>query len=435
MKIRTFSYTLLLLIPLISLAQGQSGPIGWASVDANGQNGTTGGTGGNVVTVTTMADLVTYSGLSADPLIIQIEGMITITPKGRYIDISSNKTIVGIGPDSGISQGGFRVRNSQKNIIFMNLNIQDTFVEGDWDGKDNDFDGIQLTQSAQHVWVHKCTFLRQGDGALDITNGADYITVSHSYFGANNKVSLIGSSDTDTFTDRYKVTMHHNWFDKTTQRHPRVRFGWVHVFNNYYFDMGRYGTEMGYATSNGYGIGVGVNAHIWSEHNYFEKCVNPSQFYDNTANPGFIIDNGSYFVQSGNMVTRPDGLVWDPADYYDYALDPADEIKDIVMANAGAGENATSIADGLQLNSQLELRSFPNPFTEFTTLVFVLPEAGNVSISLFDITGRKIGEIANEHRLAGKNEIRMQRDGLRRGIYLISLEFKGNQITKKLAVH
>lgn len=435
MKIRTFTFTLLFLIPLLTLAQGQLGPIGWASVDANGQKGTTGGAGGNVVTVTTMADLITHSGMSADPLIIHIEGMITITPKGRYIDVSSNKTILGIGPNSGISQGGFRVRNSQKNVIFMNLNIQDTFVEGDWDGKDNDFDGIQITQSAQHVWVHKCTFLRQGDGALDITNGANYITVSHSYFGANNKVSLIGSSDTDSFTDRYKVTMHHNWFDKTTQRHPRVRFGWVHLFNNYYFDMGRYGTEMGYATSNGYGIGVGVNAHIWSEHNFFEKCVNPSQFYDNTANPGYIIDNGSHFVQSGTMVTRPDGLVWDPSDFYDYNLDPADQVKDIVMANAGAGQNTTNIIAGLEFNGTLELANYPNPFIEFTNVIFVLPEAGPVRISLFDITGRKLAEIANEHRLAGKNEIRLQRDGLKRGIYIISLEFKGRQITKKLAIY
>jgi pectate lyase len=308
MKIRTFSCTLLLLIPLLSLAQGQSGPIGWASVDANDQNGTTGGAGGNVVTVTNMADLITYSGMSTDPMIIQVEGMITITPKGRYIDVSSNKTILGIGPDSGISQGGFRVRNSQKNIIFMNLNIQDTFVEGDWDGKENDFDGIQLTQSAHHIWVHKCTFLRQGDGALDITNGADYITVSHSYFGANNKVSLIGSSDTDSFTDRYKVTMHHNWFDKTTQRHPRVRFGWVHVFNNYYFDMGRYGTEMGYATSNGYGIGVGVNAHIWSEHNFLKNVYIPHNFTTTQQTPDTLSTMEATLCKAGPWL--PDLMDW-----------------------------------------------------------------------------------------------------------------------------
>jgi hypothetical protein len=105
------------------------------------------------------------------------------------------------------------------------------------------------------------------------------------------------------------------------------------------------------------------------------------------------------------------------------------------MANAGAGENTTSILAGLELNGTLELANYPNPFTEFTNLIFVLPEAGPVRISLFDITGRKLAEIANEHRLAGKNEIKLQRNGLRRGIYLISLEFKGRLITKKLAIH
>src|SRR5690606_27573447 len=158
-----------------------------------------------------------YSNMTA-PYIIQVQGIITITPKGRHIAVKSNKTIIGNSPGSGVSQGGFSVGSNQKNIIFNNLIISDTYVEGDWDGKEQDWDGIQVKGTCSHIWIHKCTFLRQGDGALDITNGASYITVSYCKFGQNNKASLIGSSDTDEHTDKYKVTMHHNWFNETTQR-------------------------------------------------------------------------------------------------------------------------------------------------------------------------------------------------------------------------
>lgn len=428
-----FAGLLILILPIIVQADIGT-PVGWASVNANGQNGTTGGAGGTVVTVTTMEDLIIYCNMTA-PYIIQINGMITLTPKGRHIAVRSNKTIVGITQGSGISQGGFSVGNDQKNIIFKHLIISDTYVEGDWDGKDQDWDGIQIKGTCHHIWVDHCTFLRQGDGALDITNGANYITVSNSLFAQNNKSSLIGSSDTDTYTDSYKVTMHHNWFNETTQRHPRVRFGMVHLFNNYYYNMGGYGRAMGYSSSNGYGIGIGVSAKIYSERNYFEKVVYPSQFYDNVANPGYLIDIGSYFVESGVMESDPTGIQWNPADFYSYSLDDVQQVKAYVMANAGANPGTTS-APGLPGQDQLfELTNYPNPFRDFTLLSFVLPVDGNVRIQLFDITGKKIRDIANTHYFSGKHEIMLSREGLSRGIYFVTLEINSMKLTRKVIVN
>jgi pectate lyase len=418
------------ILPALILAEIGS-PVGWASVNANGQNGTTGGEGGTVVTVTNMDDLIIYCSMTA-PYVIQVQGMITLSPKGRFIAVRSNKTIVGITQGSGISQGGFSIGNDQKNIIFKHLIISDTFVEGDWDGKDQDWDGIQIKGTCHHIWIDHCTFLRQGDGAVDITNGANYITVSNTIFAQNNKVSLIGSSDTDTYTDRYKVTMHHNWFNETTQRHPRVRFGMVHLFNNYYYNMGGYGREMGYTISNGYGIGIGVSAKIYSEHNYFEKVVYPSQFYDNIEKPGYLIDIGSHFVESGAMAEDPSGIQWDPADYYDYTLDDAELVKAIVIANAGANPGTTNVPDLPELKHQFELTNYPNPFSDFTNLVFVLPEDGNARIMLFDITGRKVREISNKYYYAGTHEVLTTREGINPGVYFVTLEFSGRKLTRKI---
>ncbi len=425
---------LIFFVPGITFSLNNSEPVGWASVNANGQNGTTGGAGGTVVTATNQTELMMHC-LSNETLIIHVEGMITLTPKGRYIEVKSNKTIIGVNPGAGISEGGFRVGNDQKNIIFTNLNIQDTFVEGDWAGITQDWDGIQIKGTCHHIWIHKCTFLRQGDGAVDITNGANYVTVSYSKFGANNKVSLIGNTDSDPFTDRYKVTMHHNWFDRTTQRHPRVRFGWVHVFNNYYYDMGGYGRDMGYAISNGYGIGIGVSAQIWSEQNYFEKCVNPSQFYDNAQLPGYLIDVGSHFVLSGNILTRPEGITWNPADYYTYTPDTADQVKEIVKANAGAEEGTANFISEPDLQGKVSLFSFPNPFAESTNLAFMLPKAGHATLKLYDITGRQVREISNTYHTEGRNEIVLNRGSLEKGIYIFTLEYNEVRLHHRIVIY
>jgi pectate lyase len=433
MKKLTLTYLLIVLISAISYAD--PGPIGWASVNANGQDGTTGGAGGEVVTVDNMVDLFLYCS-STDPYIIQIDGPIIITPKGRHLAVNSNKTIVGITEDAGLVQGGFSVGNDRKNIIFRNLTISDTFVEGDWDGKEQDWDGIQIKGTCHHIWIDHCTFLRQGDGAVDITNGASYITISYSKFGENNKASLIGSSDTDSHTDKYKVTIHHTWFNETTQRHPRVRFGQVHLFNNYYYNMGGYGREMNYAISNGYGIGVGVNAQIYSEHNYFEKCVNPSQFYDNVNQRGYIIDIGSHLVESGNILTRPDGINWDPADHYEYTLDDAELVKEIVTTTAGAGQILTTNSPVALLNGgTLDLQCYPNPLTNSAKIVFDIPVSGTTKIILRDITGRVVREITGSHYLQGRNTIDFDRANLRAGIYLLTMESAKQSITRRIVMN
>lgn len=410
----------------------QTGPIGWASVNANGQDGTTGGAGGTIVTVTNMTDLVTWCN-HPDPYIIQIEGTILITPKGRHIAIKSNKSIIGITGDAGLSQGGFSIGSGQKNIIIQNLTIADTYVVGDWDGKDTDWDGIQIKGTCHHIWIDHCTLLRQGDGAIDITNGADYVTISNTIFGENNKASLIGSSDTDTHTDKYRVTMHHNWFNQTTQRNPRVRFGKVHLFNNYYFNMGGYGREMGYANSNGYGIGIGVSAQIYSENNSFERVVYPAQFYDNATKPGYLIERGSHLVQSGGVTNRPSGITWDPADHYPYTLDDAQLVKDYVMANAGAGL-PTNISNNSPFSKKADIFCFPNPVTSRATLTFQVPATGNVLVTLHDLTGRVVKHISNGQYEQGKHQVILDRSGLNAGIYFITLQSVNQTVSSKVII-
>jgi pectate lyase len=110
------------------------------------------------------------------------------------------------------------------------------------------------------------------DGELDITNASDLVTISWNHFAQHDKVMLIGSSDSATADiGKLRVTLHHDFFDTDVQRMPRVRFGLVHVYNNYYLVN---------AANYSYSWGVGVQSQIYAQNNYFDTVggVAPANF-------------------------------------------------------------------------------------------------------------------------------------------------------------
>jgi pectate lyase len=118
------------------------------------------------------------------------------------------------------------------------------------------------------------------------------------------------------------VTYHHNWFDASTQRHPRVRFGNpVHVFNNYYNN------------NSGYGVASTEGAGVLVEANSFENVEDPFHLGEGSSGPGTLVARNNLLVGSGAGQTG--GSV--ASIPYSYNPDPAANVKSIVTANAGAG--------------------------------------------------------------------------------------------------
>jgi hypothetical protein len=171
-------------------------PVGFASLNANGQNSTTGGEGGQTVTVRTQSDLERYAGAS-EPYIIRVEGTITISPFGKEVKVTSNKTIVGVGSNAMIREGGF-ILDPANNVIIRNLTIRDSYVADDPEGKDQDYDGIQVDNS-HHIWLDHCHFTHMGDGLVDLRETTDYVTVSWCIISNHNKCFGVGWTDNTEF--------------------------------------------------------------------------------------------------------------------------------------------------------------------------------------------------------------------------------------------
>ncbi|MET0341247.1 MAG: pectate lyase [Polyangiales bacterium] len=308
------------------------GVVGFASLNRAGRNGTNGGAGGATVTVRDYAGLVAAVGDDA-PRIVRITG--AIRGAGPMVRVGSNKTIEGVGAGAGIDGFGFNVSGfggdaalgdacdpaekdrfrHVENVIIRNLSFRNSAD-----------DSINVQCYSHHVWVDHNTFYVSHDGSVDVKRGADWVTVSWNRFTGTDKSMLLGHSDDNGTQDRgfLHATYHHNWFDKSNTRHPRVRFGQAHVFNNY---------------ANGitdYFVGAGVECDITAEGNYTDAIKRLVTYWD-----GVKVTWASSNVQATPPHAK-DGLVqngrgFSPRSYYAYTLDAAASIPNLVSRGAGAG--------------------------------------------------------------------------------------------------
>ncbi|GAA1650820.1 RICIN domain-containing protein [Catellatospora bangladeshensis] len=280
----------------------QTGLVGWATQGG----GTTGGGSASATTVNSSSALSSaVSGSTAR--VVRISG--TISCSGM-ITVGSNKTILG---NSGavIAGCGLNISNAS-NVIVRNISFRD------W----ND-DAVNVQYSTR-VWIDHNSFTNGYDGAVDVKRASDYVTVSWNRVYGHDKSMLLGHSDDNGSEDRghLRVTYHHNWFDGSGTRHPRVRFGNpVHVYNNYY-------------RGNEYGVASTMGAGVLVEGNYFESVDEPTLVGYADSADGAVVQRNNYFTGSGSPESGGGSVSSIP---YSYTLDSAGSVKASVSAGAGAG--------------------------------------------------------------------------------------------------
>ncbi|MEN2984551.1 MAG: right-handed parallel beta-helix repeat-containing protein [Dictyoglomaceae bacterium] len=291
-----------------------------------GEN-TTGGRGGIIVTVDNISDFKKYAQ-AKEPYIILVKGVIDTSKESAQVNIESNKTIIGITPNAGIVGWGIYLRRVD-NVIIRNLTIKNTF--------ENSRNDAITIESSTNVWIDHCTLSSdmivtperekekdKVDALLDIIRASQGITVSWNIFENSWKCTQVGSSDTSTVDVDAKVTYHHNIFRNTNSRHPSVRFGTVHIFNNYYKNILLYG------------IASRMGAKVIVENNYFEKVPLPITTQFESPQDGYVMEWGNIYVNCGeNNITQE---LDDYSIPYDYYLDDAESIPELLAKEAGAGK-------------------------------------------------------------------------------------------------
>ncbi|KAF6823747.1 pectate lyase [Colletotrichum plurivorum] len=306
--------------------------IGYASTNG----GTTGGKGGSTTTVSTLAQF-TKAAESSGKLNIVVKGNISGNVKVR---VASDKTIVG-QKGSKITGAGLYVKGV-KNVILRNLAISKV--------KESYGDAIGI-EASTNVWVDHCDVssdLNSGkdyyDGLIDITKGADFITVSNTYLHDHWKTSLVGHTDSQTSDKgKLRVTYANNYWNNVNSRNPSVRFGTVHVYNNYYNKSKRAHTSLSPTTNflmltkrqtvGSTGVNTRMGAQVRVESSVFENSSKKVILTADSKQDGYAtVSDMSY---GGGENTAPKGDFGSSKIPYSYSLFGKGNVKSKVVGTAG----------------------------------------------------------------------------------------------------
>jgi hypothetical protein len=78
------------------------------------------------------------------------------------------------------------------------------------------------------------------------------------------------------------------------------------------------------------------------------------------------------------------------------------------------------------------LAAYPNPFNPATTVSFSLPEAGTVSVSIYDVAGRLVRTLAAGNYAAGIHPLRFDAGALPSGVYVARMNCGAFTSSQKL---
>lgn len=359
------------------------------------------------------------------------------------IELASNTSLIGVGATAKITHGALMMSAGTDNVVIRNITFEDSFDYWPaWDPTDS-FPSVTATpdvstgcstttptkciggrwnsnydlisaQGGTHLWVDHCSFsdganndhlyppvpgwnfggnaqlpeqkIQHHDGLVDVTKLSHYVTLSYNHMHDHDKTNLLGGGDTASTTAENPlvlgVTFHHNYWQNTKQRQPRVRFGKVHVYNNYY--TGQLANLDGSGPDYPWLVAwtAGTASKLYIENNVVEVQASPlgdktpkatdlagasssaSNYNKCTTAAGKTWGNadcGTYFYDNGNLfngvaVDIYAGVnlaanaqpisnertaatkYWQPSALYPYTLEDAAGVKAKVMANAGAGK-------------------------------------------------------------------------------------------------
>ena len=142
---------------------------------------------------------------------------------------------------------------------------------------------------------------------------------------------------------------------------------------------------------------------------------------------------GSY-IYHGYIGTYPDIILDDDSFQFD-VLAPLDGANGHSGWYCGGELFAGEIQDEpVEIpNSQfLFLNCFPNPFNQQTNITFNIPAAGNISLKVYDVTGREVAALGAGHWALGRHEIVWNAEGLGSGVYFVRLTAGNIKETQKI---
>ncbi len=94
--------------------------------------------------------------------------------------------------------------------------------------------------------------------------------------------------------------------------------------------------------------------------------------------------------------------------------------------------SATASAEEYQFGSWQMTSSYPNPFTDKTTISYELAQDGPVLVEVFTISGKKISTLVSGNKMAGSHQVEFDGSKLPGGIYMYRIKAGNETSTSRL---
>lgn len=148
----------------------------------------------------------------------------------------------------------------------------------------------------------------------------------------------------------------------------------------------------------------------------------------------------------GNFITREncyfpyaDGKPWSIVGS-DFDLDGRTDIAITstsdslyVLYNLGGGTVGIQDEETIENPTSFSLsQNFPNPFNPTTTIQFSMPQAGDVTLKIYNLLGEEVKTLVNEYKQMGNHSVQFNANNLASGLYLYRLQASSFVETKKM---
>jgi len=97
--------------------------------------------------------------------------------------------------------------------------------------------------------------------------------------------------------------------------------------------------------------------------------------------------------------------------------------SDIVFAESGNEKRP----DELTL-----LQNYPNPFNPMTTITYILPHPGNMSVLVYNSAGQIVRTLVNSYQVAGRYQVDFNAEGLASGTYFAEVQMENYRKTIRM---
>ena len=92
--------------------------------------------------------------------------------------------------------------------------------------------------------------------------------------------------------------------------------------------------------------------------------------------------------------------------------------------NVGIGDQQSAVG-----GRRLAVSSYPNPFSDYTTLMYKLAETGKVILTIYNHLGQKVCILVNGQQPKGRQEVQWNAEGMPAGVYFYRLTTDDYRLT------